>query len=166
MEADEFEPFVADHFGDTHTLSVPRKTFLELGGYPAGRKVCEDVHFLIRLCARSKRVGVICEPLGVYLIHSQSATRRDPLAAQVSNVETLVSLKEEAEGLPVSIRRGYYLRLQNARLNLAYALLRRGQRGDAIKAVLPSVFENPGAASLRGLVSVIRGFGRDAHDPR
>ena len=36
MTAAEFEPFVADHFGDTHTLSVPRRTFLKLGGYPLG----------------------------------------------------------------------------------------------------------------------------------
>ena len=77
MNADEFEEFCADHFGDTHTLSVPRQTFLELGGYPLGYKVCEDVHFLIRLCARSRRAGVVCQPMGAYLIHDRSATRAD-----------------------------------------------------------------------------------------
>ncbi len=159
MEVGEFEAFVADHFGDTHTLSVPRKTFHELGGYPSGRKVCEDVHFLIRLCARSRRVGVICAPMGVYLIHNRSATRRDPLAAQVSNVETLASLKPEVGGLSAPIRRGFRTRLQRARLNLAYALLRGGQRGAAIRAVLPSIYESPGLGSLRNLGSIVRGFG-------
>ena len=58
MESGDFEEFVADHFGDTHTLSVRRTTFLTLGGYPGGFQVCEDVHFLARLVAVSKRVGV------------------------------------------------------------------------------------------------------------
>src|SRR4029077_19115317 len=43
---EEIEAYVADHFGDTHTLSVPRAAFVELGGYPVGFRVCEDVHFL------------------------------------------------------------------------------------------------------------------------
>jgi hypothetical protein len=47
----EISAFVADHFGDTHTLSVPRARFIELGGYPTGYRVCEDVHFLTRLVA-------------------------------------------------------------------------------------------------------------------
>ena len=29
MELDELAPFVENHFGDTHTLSVPRRTFLD-----------------------------------------------------------------------------------------------------------------------------------------
>jgi len=64
--------FVADHFGDTHTLSVPRERFVELGGYPTGFKVCEDVHFLTRLVAGSRHIGVICRSLGVYVIHGGS----------------------------------------------------------------------------------------------
>ena len=69
MDQDEMEPFVENHFGDTHTLTVPRQTFLALGGYPAGRAVCEDVNLLIRLCARSRRVGVICEPVEIGRAH-------------------------------------------------------------------------------------------------
>ena len=57
MEEKEIETFVADHFGDIHTLSVPRKTFHALGGYPPGFKVCEDVHFLTRLCAVESQGG-------------------------------------------------------------------------------------------------------------
>ncbi len=35
-QAHEILAYVADHFGDTHTLSVPRSIFLDLGGYPLG----------------------------------------------------------------------------------------------------------------------------------
>ena len=73
MEGDLLGVFVEQHFGDTHTLSLRRDTFLELGGYPHGIAVCEDVSLLIRLVAQSRRVGVICQPMAVYLIHDTSA---------------------------------------------------------------------------------------------
>ena len=157
MELEEMAPFVANHFGDTHTLTVPRRTFLELGGYPPGRAVCEDVNFLIRLCARSRRAGVICEPMGVYLIHPASATRRDPLRSQRLTVEALLPLRAELADAPGIIKRGYRGRLHRARLNLAYALLRRRRRLEAIGSVLPSVIDNPGRAALHDLASIVRG---------
>lgn len=157
MESGELEEFVADHFGDTHTLSVPRRTFLELGGYPPGFRVCEDVHFLIRLCARSRRVGVVCEPLGVYLIHDHSATRADRLTSQYENVRTLNDLKRIASGFPDAIRRGCYRRIGQGRTNHAYALAKAGRKGAAFRAVLPSLVESPGWGSVRVLLSVLRG---------
>jgi len=157
MEAGEFEAFVADHFGDTHTLSVPRETFLRLGGYPAGFRVCEDVHFLTRLCAVSQRAGVVCRPLGVYLIHVASATRADPLQAQRYNVHTLLDLKRLARGFPGPVRRGVLTRLRGGRLNLAYALVRAGRRREAIGAVLPSLMETPGWVAFRNLASILKG---------
>ncbi len=157
MARDNFESFVADHFGDTHTLSVPRSTFLELGGYPLGFKVCEDVHFLTRLVARSRRVGVICQALAVYLIHGGSATRRDPVQAQRENVRTLRELRERAMDFPGEVRRGVEARLRNGRLNLAYALSKRGARWPALRAVLPSLSESPGFASLPNVASILRG---------
>lgn len=45
---EHIEAFVADHFGDTHTLSVPRFDFRPRGWIPAGFRVCEDVHLLVR----------------------------------------------------------------------------------------------------------------------
>jgi glycosyltransferase involved in cell wall biosynthesis len=36
MEGELLGLFVEQHFGDTHTLSLRRETFLELGGYPEG----------------------------------------------------------------------------------------------------------------------------------
>lgn len=156
MEESEFEDFVADHFGDTHTLSLPRATFLELGGYPLGFKVCEDVHLLTRLVARSHHAGVICEPMAVYSIHSTSATRADPVRAQFENVRTLIALGKSAEELPPSVRRGYTTRLRQARLNLAYSLTKSGRRMEAIRAVLPSLIESPSVASFRNILSLIK----------
>jgi len=157
LAEDEIESFVADHFGDTHTLSVPRATFLELGGYPLGFKVCEDVHFLTRLVARSRRIGVACALLAVYLIHEGSATRRDPVQAQRENVRTLGALRQLAQAFPDPVRRGVMTRVRLGRLNLGYALCRHGRRGAALRAVLPSLLENPGVASLRDVMSIARG---------
>ena len=157
MELDEMGPFVEDHFGDTHTLTVPRNTFLQLGGYPIGRAVCEDVNLLIRLCARSRRVGVICEPMGVYLIRPNSATRTDPLRSQQLTLEALLPLKAELGSAPQSIRRGYRGRLRRARLNLAYALLRQRRRLQAMAPVLASFREHPSYATLRDAGSVALG---------
>jgi glycosyltransferase involved in cell wall biosynthesis len=157
MGVDDMESFVEDHFGDTHTLSVPRQTFMLLGGYPIGRLVCEDVNFLIRLCAASKRVGVVCEPMGVYLIHKQSATRADPLRAQQSTVEALLQLDMALRDAPTAIRNGYRRRLRRARLNLAYALLRKRKRLQAMGSVFTAFVENPSYAALRDVASIARG---------
>lgn len=157
MTADEFEPFVADHFGDTHTLSVPRATFLALGGYPTGYRVCEDVFFLVKLCAVSQRAGVVCQPLAAYVIHDASATRRDPLRAQFDNVRTLIAMRAVAGAFPIPVRRGVRSRLRQGRLNLGYALTRAGRKAEAVRAVLPSLWENPGLPSVRDLFSMVRG---------
>jgi len=157
MEEKEIETFVADHFGDIHTLSVPRRTFQSLGGYPPGFKVCEDVHFLTRLCAASRRVGVVCQPLGVYLIHESSATRSNPLKAQEYNVQALLDLKNLASSFPAPVERGVMARLRTGRLNLGYALVRSGRRREAISAVLPSLVETPGWASFRNVLSILKG---------
>lgn len=157
MESKEIEIYVADHFGDIHTLTVPRKTFRALGGFPAGFRVCEDVHFLSRLCAVSHRVGVICRPLGVYLIHGSSATRSDPLKAQEYNVQALLDLKRLASDFPEPVKHGVMTRLRNGRLNLGYALVRAGRRREALGAVMPSLVETPGWASIRNFLSILKG---------
>jgi glycosyltransferase involved in cell wall biosynthesis len=153
----EIAAFVADHFGDTHTLSVPRARFIELGGYPTGYKVCEDVHFLTRLVAKSRRTGVTCQSLGVYVIHGGSATRRDPVTAQRENVRTLTDLERLARHFPTPVRRGVKRRMQNARYNLGCALSRSGQHVAAVNAVLPTLAARPGWQSLRDVLSMIRG---------
>ena len=153
----EIAAFVADHFGDTHTLSVPRARFIELGGYPIGYKVCEDVHFLTRLVAKSRRIGVVCQSLGVYVIHGGSATRRDPVAAQRENVRTLIDLSRLAKNFPSPVRQGVADRMQSARYNLGCALSKNGQRIAAVKAVLPAITVRPNWRALRDILSMIRG---------
>jgi len=153
----EIAAFVADHFGDTHTLSVPRARFIELGGYPTGFRVCEDVHFLTRLVATSRRIGVICQSLGVYVIHAGSATRRHPVAAQRENVRTLIDLARLAHNFPFPVRRGVAARLQSARYNLGCALSKSGQRVAAVNAVLPTLAERPGWQGLRNVLSMLKG---------
>ncbi|MGD9602579.1 MAG: glycosyltransferase family 2 protein [Gammaproteobacteria bacterium] len=157
METDLFEAFVAEHFGDTHTLTVPRDRFLAVGGYPEGFKVCEDVHLLTRLIATSRRIGVICEPLGVYVVHEGSATRRDPVEAQRENVRTLNDLAILAETFPPQVRAGVQRRRRAARLNLAYALRRHGHPLAATRAVLPSLFEAPSLRAARDVLSILKG---------
>lgn len=153
----EIEAFVADHFGDTHTLSIPRATFSSLGGYPIGFRVCEDVHLLVRLVARSRRIGVVAEPLATYVIHADSATRRNPLEAQRENVRTLIDLSARAARFPPAVRRGLARRMRAARYNLACVLAREQGRSAAVRAVLPSLAEAPGWASMRDVLSVLRG---------
>ncbi|MBU1225211.1 MAG: glycosyltransferase family 2 protein [Gammaproteobacteria bacterium] len=153
----EMAAFIADHFGDTHTLSVPRARFIELGGYPTGFKVCEDVHFLTRLMAKSHRVGVVCQSLGVYVIHSGSATRRNPVAAQRENVRTLTDLVRLAENFPEPVRQGVRARMQSARYNLGCALSKSGRRIAAVGAVLPTLAACPGWRSLRDVLSMLKG---------
>jgi glycosyltransferase involved in cell wall biosynthesis len=155
MEAHELETFVADHFGDTHTLSVPRATFARLGGYPTGYRVCEDVYFLVRLCAASKRIGVVCRPMAAYVIHEASATRRDPLQAQYDNVHTLEAMCEEAGSYPPLVRQGVRLRLAQGRRNLGYALVKSGRRLAAARAVWPNLWTRSGG--LRDVISMVRG---------
>jgi hypothetical protein len=153
----EIAAFVADHFGDTHTLSVPRARFVEMGGYPVGFRVCEDVHFLARLVANSRRIGVTCQMLGVYVIHGGSATRRDPVTAQRENVRTLTDLERLARHFPTPVRQGVKRRMQSARYNLGCALSKNGQRIAAVNAVLPTLAARPGWQSLRDVLSMLKG---------
>lgn len=157
MIEEDFEEFIADHFGDMHTLSVPRSKFLQLGGYPAGFKVCEDVHFLVRLLSASRLAGVVCKPLGVYLIHGESATRRDPLQAQRENVRTLLDIRRMNGTLTPVVRRGLRRLMARARTDLGYALIKRDDWGAAVRAVVPSLWEFPGRQSIRVVASVLRG---------
>ena len=107
--------------------------------------------------AGSQRIGVCCESLGVYVVHTNSATRRDPVQAQVENVRALRHLADLAPTFPENVRRGVQRRLRQGRLNLAYALRKAGRRGAALKAVLQSLRENPGLATTRDVLSILKG---------
>lgn len=155
MTGEVLGDFIAQHFGDTHTLTVPRASFQALGGYPTGFVVCEDVNFLIRLCARSRRVGVACVPLAAYRIHSHGATRSDPLRAQRQTLAALSALVPQLADAEPAIRRGLQEGIAAARLDLASCLLRNGLRLQAVKAVLP-LLKNGSLRSLRTVLSVLK----------
>ncbi len=157
MEAADFGAFIEDHFGDTHTLALPRRTFLRLGGYPSDFAVCEDVHLLIRLCLASRRAAVVAQPMAAYVIHPDSATRRDPLRAQRQTVAAWRSLKPLLASAPPPLRAGYRRGLARARYDLAVALLRRYGRREALKAVLPLLYEAPSVDSVKRILSVAKG---------
>lgn len=163
LEEQDLADFVEDHFGDTPTLSVPRRTFHELGGYAVGYRVCEDVHFLIRLCARSRRIGVICRPLAAYCVRQDSATRKDVLNAQEQTVAALLPLRELLSDASPPVREGLERALRRARRDLATVLLKRGRHGAAIRAVLPSFMEKPAWSTLRDVLSIARGLRAAEH---
>ncbi len=158
MSEDEVGHFIENHFGDTPTLSVPRRTFLDLGGYSVDYTVCEDVNFLIRLCARSHRIGVICRPLAVYCVHPDSATRADPLRAQRQTVAVLLPLRRVLGQATPAVRLGLERGLHCARRDLATVLLREGKYFAALRAVGISFLEKPRWRTLRELLSVARGL--------
>lgn len=152
----EIGDFIAEHFGNTNTLSVTRKKFIELGGYPEEYHVCEDVAFLIRLCASSRRIGAVCRPIAVYYIHAQSATRRSPLTSQLQTVSALISLRHELRDAPAHIRAGLERRIRSARLGLAYVALRMKKRYLALKAAFPLLIGG-GTVGVRDFLSICRG---------
>ena len=154
MSGDVIGQFIRQHFGDTHTLSVPRSTFLELGGYPTAYAVCEDVNFLIRLCAKSRRIGVVTQPMAAYAIYEKSATRSNPLRAQQQTLAALQSLRPQIVDSPKHIKTGLEQGIRHARLDLAYVLLRENQRLGAIKSVLPLLWEKTGWQSMRDILSI------------
>ncbi len=157
MEGELINDFIEQHFGDTHTLTLKKTDFLILGGYPVGVAVCEDVNFLIRLCAISQKIGVITEPVAAYYIHQNSATRSDPLRAQQQSVDSLIRLKSVIKRSRPQLFSGLLAGIRHARLDLAYTLIKMGKRIEAVKSVLPLLLENPGGKSLRDVLSIIKG---------
>jgi glycosyltransferase involved in cell wall biosynthesis len=158
LVSDDFEALVGDGFAEIRTLSLPRATFLELGGFPLNRKIGEDLYFFIRLLMTSRRGGVVNLPLAVYYIYPSSALRKDPLAAQHAFVAMLEALAAEVGAASAGIRRGLRAKLRQARLSLAYMYLRIGQRREALAAVTPMLLRAPSVTALRDVASVLRGL--------
>ncbi len=149
--------FIADQFSDTRMLTLPRTNFLELGGFPLDLKICEDVVFMLRLCARSTRVGVVCEAGAVYSVHDAGLIRSDRLRAQT---ETLRALRLQAlpmRSAPKAIHAAWQHLVKGAYLNLAYYSVKHGQRRAAMAGLLRSFLFKPALADVRHLLSVMRG---------
>ncbi|MDH5436731.1 MAG: glycosyltransferase, partial [Gammaproteobacteria bacterium] len=143
MEGELIGDFIAQHFGDTHTLTVRKETFQRLGGYPVDVHICEDVNFLIRLSAMSRRVGVYCEPMAAYMVHKDSATRTNALRAQQQTLEALLPLVKSLSSEHKYIKNGLKGAIRHARLDLAYTYLRQGYKYASVRSVIPLLKECP-----------------------
>jgi hypothetical protein len=157
LEGEEIARFVQEYFGHTLTFSIPRALFAELGGFPLGLPVAEDLHLFVRACARARRVGVVTQPMGAYVVHHQGAVRRDPERAQREAVRALVDLRRALGDAPAPIRTASQTLLREARLNLATATLRSRGRVAAVRAALPLLVEYPRLRTLRDLASLALG---------
>ena len=149
--------YIAEQFSDTRMLTLPRATFIELGGFPLELKICEDVVFLLRLCARSRRAGVSCEAGAVYSVHDAGLIRSDRMRAQTETVRALRSQATAMETAPPPIRAAWQRLVKSAYLNLAYYLAKRGARGAALLNLARSFVFHPAPADMKHLFSVLRG---------
>jgi glycosyltransferase involved in cell wall biosynthesis len=158
IAAADFEDCIGDGFAEIRTLSIPRASFLKLGGFPLNHKIGEDLYFFIRMYAASRKGGLVNRPLAVYYIYPGSALRKDPVAAQRAYVATLEALGEELQQAGGGIRRGWRSKLRHGRLSLAYMYLRKGERGAALAAIAPLLWGSPSLRSLRDVASIVRGI--------
>jgi glycosyltransferase involved in cell wall biosynthesis len=158
LEEADFGPLLADGFTEIRTLSIPRATFERLGGFPLGKRIGEDLHLVVRLCAGSRRAGVVAQSVADYYIYPSSAIRKDVVAAQRAFVETLEELAGEIRHAPAGLRRGLRQKIRQARLSLAYMYLRKQSRRDALGCVLPLLRPTPTWTAIRDVLSVVRGI--------
>ena len=136
---------------------MPRATFIELGGFPLELKICEDVVFLLRLCARSRRAGVSCRASAVYSVHDAGLIRSDRLRAQTESVRALRGQAASMEAAPPAIRDAWREMVKDAYLDLAYYLVKHGRRGAAMLSVARSFAFHPAVADVKRLASIVRG---------
>ncbi|MDE3131935.1 MAG: glycosyltransferase, partial [Acidobacteriota bacterium] len=157
IEGDELARYVTEQFSDTRTLTLPRATFLALGGFPLDLRICEDVVFLLRLCARSRRAGVSCRATAVYLVHEGGLTRSDRLRAQTESVRALRGEAGTVARASGPIRKAWQTMVKDAYLDLAYFRAKRGEHGAAMLALARSFAFHPAWIDLKHLLSVARG---------
>lgn len=158
LNAEDFGPLLAEGFAEIRTLSLPRATFQRLSGFPLNKKIGEDLHLVVRLCALSRRAGVVARTLADYYIYPASAIRRDVIAAQLAFVATLEELAAELHSAPPALRRGLREKIRQARLSLAYMYLRKQLRRDALDSVLPLLRPVPTWIAIRDVLSIMRGI--------
>lgn len=157
IEGDALGRYITEQFSDTRMLTLPRATFAEIGGFPLDLKICEDVVFLLRLCARSSRIGVTLEPGAVYSVHEAGLIRSDRLRAQTESVRALRGEASRMKQAPEAIRRAWRQMVKDAYLDLSYHLAKRGQRAAAIACIGRSMAFQPAVSDLRHLASIVRG---------
>lgn len=157
IEGEAIGQFISQQFSDTRCLSLPRQTFMALGGFPVDLIICEDVVFLIRLCIASRRVGVVCDSQAVYLVHDQGLIRSDRLRAQTETVRALHTLEAEMPGAPVPVQQAWQILIKEAYRNLAYYLAKHGRKGEALASLMKSFRFRPSWHDGRDMLSVLKG---------
>jgi glycosyltransferase involved in cell wall biosynthesis len=143
---------------ELRTLSVPRASFVKMGGFANGMRIGEDVHFLFRLCARSATAGFVPRALTAYYLYEGSAVRKDVVRTQEEFVRMMLGLESEMRQAPKPTATGYRRALRASRMSLAYAYLRAGRKLAAIGSTLPMLYSQPGPHALRDVLSVARGL--------
>lgn len=144
--------FVGQHFGDTHTLTVQRRLFMAVGGYPVAFKVCEDVSLLILVCNQASKIGAINRPVAAYRIHENSATRQDPLFAQQQTLDAYQALQQHA--LKPNIVAGIKQAMRLACLDLAYCQLKHAPTGQVIQQAFRAFCQSH--LTLRDFLSITK----------
>ena len=158
LDESQFGDLIADGFTEVRTLSVPRATFQALHGFPVGKRIGEDLDLVIRLCAVSRRAGVVTQPVADYFIYPASAIRKDVLGAQRNFVATLDQLAADMTSAPAGLRAGVREKIRQARMSLAYMHLRKGERASALACVTPLLAPLPRWRALRDVLSILRGL--------
>lgn len=157
IEGPDLARYIVEQFSDTRTLTLPRATFQRLGGFPQDLSICEDVVFLLRLCACSRRAGVSCRAGAVYSVHDAGLIRSDRLRAQTESVRALRGQARSLVGAPAAVREAWRTMVKSAYLDLAFHLAKRGRRGAAAWSLARSFAFQPALIDLKNLVSIVRG---------
>ena len=157
LTVDDLEAFAFETIGSTNTVSLRRDRFLALGGFPTQYSIGEDRFLWLKVAAHCSQMGVILQSSACYTTHDGRTFQRGTLSANKVSVRCEIGILKASEGYPASLRLGIRRRLCTARRDLGHAYIRNGQHMQAICAVLPSLWENPGYASVRNLLSMLRG---------
>lgn len=156
LNEEEIGSFISNQFSDTRCLTLPKTTFMELGGFPLDLRICEDVVFMLRLCARSQHAGVGCRSLAVYTIHDAGLIRSDRLRAQTETVRALLTLSDQMPHAPAPVYKAWKKLVKRAYRNLALHLTRNGKRMAAIHSTLDGFLFQPSLGDLRFFLSILR----------
>lgn len=156
IEKEEIGSFINDQFSDTRCLTLPKTTFLALGGFPLELRICEDVAFMLRLCARSQRAGIACQSLAVYTVHDAGLIRSDRLRAQTETVRALLTLSQEMPAAPPPVFNAWKQLVKRAYRNLAVHLARSGKQSKALRSAINGFSFQPALSDLRFFLSLLR----------
>lgn len=156
IDRKEIGSFISDQFSDTRCLTLPKTIFLALGGFPLELRICEDVVFMLRLCASSQRAGIACQSLAVYTVHDAGLIRSDRMRAQTETVRALLTLSQEMPTAPPQVFSAWKQLVKHAYRNLAVHLARNGNQIKALLSAIEGFLFQPDLSDLRFFLSLLR----------